>query len=291
MWDSLGEIAQSLLDIAFSLFGFNIDLGNMGLTAKEFCDWNTITASEFGTLAEILNSAFVSLGLNLLTVFMMIDLIKKAMEIDRISWERIIMSVARFLIFKMLITYSYEFLNMIMKIGNEFTNTVINTINFQTGTEFSIGEMIKELIDTAEGGITIPIINWSIMPFVLFVVFIIIYLPLIGTFVMCISQIVTRVIKIVLAFAFAPIPLAIGTWEDGSGTGKRFIMNAVALAFEGMIMILCVHIYALGIADLQNSTTTFGGGIGAMIGILLMNGILSTALTTSSQLAEKWSGA
>lgn len=56
-------------------------------------------------------------------------------------------------------------------------------------------------------------------------------------------------------------------------------------------MILCVHIYALGIADLQNSTTTFGGGIGAMIGILLMNGILSTALTTSSQLAEKWSGA
>ena len=34
-----------------------------------------------------------------------------------------------------------------------------------------------------------------------------------------------------------------------------------------------------------------GGGIGAMIGILLMNGILSTALTTSSQLAEKWSGA
>ena len=218
MWDSLGEIAQSLLDIAFSLFGFNIDLGNRGLTAKEFCDWNTITASEFGTLAEILNSAFVSLGLNLLTVFVMIDLIKKAMEIDRISWERIIMSVARFLIFKMLITYSYEFLNMIMKIGNEFTNTVINTINFQTGTEFSIGEMIKELIDTAEGGITIPIINWSIMPFVLFVVFIIIYLPLIGTFVMCISQIVTRVIKIVLAFAFAPIPLAIGTWEDGSGT-------------------------------------------------------------------------
>ena len=168
MWDSLGEIAQSLLDIAFSLFGFNIDLGNMGLTAKEFCDWNTITASEFGTLAEILNSAFVSLGLNLLTVFVMIDLIKKAMEIDRISWERIIMSVARFLIFKMLITYSYEFLNMIMKIGNEFTNTVINTINFQTGTEFSIGEMIKELIDTAEGGITIPInyylssFNWNI---------------------------------------------------------------------------------------------------------------------------------
>ena len=76
----------------------------------------------------------------------------------------------------------------------------------------------------------------------MFMVFIVIYLPLIGTFVMCIAQIFSRVVKIVLAFAFAPIPLAIGTWEDGSGTGKRFIMNAVALAFEGLVMILCVHI-------------------------------------------------
>lgn len=287
---SLGEIAQMLLDIQFSIFGFNIDLGNLGLTAEQLCDWSKITSGDFGALANTLNGAFVSLGLNLLTVFVMIDLIKKAMEIDRISWERIIMSVARFLIFKMLITYSYEFLNMIMKIGQQFTNVLINTIHYQTGNTYEIGEMIKELIDTAEGGLTIPIIDWSIMPLVLFIVFIIIYLPLIGTFVMCVAQIVTRVIKIVLAFAFAPIPLAIGTWEDGSGTGKRFIMNVVALAFEGLIVILCVHIYSLGIGDLQNNTTTFGGGIGAMIGILLMNGILSTALTTSSQLAEKWSG-
>lgn len=286
-----GEIAEALMDIAFSIFGFDIDIGNLGLTAKGLCDWTKISSSEFGTIAETLNGAFVSVGLQLLTVFVMIDLIKKAMEIDRISWERIVMSVARFLIFKMLITYSYEFLNMIMKIGQQFMNILLRTVNYQTSAGTSIGATIGDMINNAEG--LELIINFT--PAIMFMVFIVIYLPLIGTFVMCIAQIFSRVVKIVLAFAFAPIPIAIGTWEDGSGTGKRFIMNAVALAFEGLVMILCVHIYALGLSDMQSGLMVQGNNwgecLGCMIGILLMNGILTTALTTSSQLAEKWSGA
>ncbi len=31
-----GEIAEALMDIAFSIFGFDIDIGNLGLTAKDF---------------------------------------------------------------------------------------------------------------------------------------------------------------------------------------------------------------------------------------------------------------
>lgn len=34
-----GEIAEALMDIAFSIFGFDIDIGNLGLTAKGLCDW------------------------------------------------------------------------------------------------------------------------------------------------------------------------------------------------------------------------------------------------------------
>lgn len=292
---SFGSIAQALLDIAFTLFGFHVDLGNLGLTAKEMCDWETISNSTLGTIAENLNGAFISLGLNLLTIFVMIDLIKKAMEIDRVSWERIAMSMVRFLIFKMLITYSYEFLNMIMKVGQQFMNQLLLTLNYDSSSAYSIGEVIGEMIDQAEGGITIPIINWSIMPLILFVVFLLIYLPMIGTFVMVIAQIFSRVIKIVITFSFAPIPLAIGTWEDGTGAGKRFIMNSVALAFEGLIMILCVHIYSLGVQDLNMGTigpdASFGQGVGCMIGILLLNGVLATALNSSTQLTEKWVGA
>lgn len=292
---SLGNIAQALLDIAFSLFGFHIDLGNLGLTAKELCDWNQISGSVLGTLAKNLNGAFIALGLNLLTVFVMIDLIKKAMEIDRVSWERIVMSMVRFLIFKMLITYSYEFLNMIMKIGQQFMDQLLSTLHYRTDVEYSIGEIIGQMIDQAEGGFTIPFFDLSIMPLVLFFVFILIYLPMMGTFVMVVAQIFSRVIKIIISFAFAPVPLAVGTWEDGTGAGKRFIMNAVALAFEGLLMILCVYIYSLGIQDLNMGTigpgASFGQGVGCMIGILLLNGVLSTALQASSQLTEKWVGA
>ena len=47
-----GEIAEALMDIAFSIFGFDIDIGNLGLTAKGLCDWTKISSSEFGTIAE-----------------------------------------------------------------------------------------------------------------------------------------------------------------------------------------------------------------------------------------------
>lgn len=287
----LGDIVESLMNIEFTVLGFTVDLSNLGATAEQLCDWQVIQNSTLGDLLNVLNGGFVAVGLNLLTVFVMIDLIKKAMEIDRISWERIVMSVARFLIFKMLITYSYRFLNMIMEIGSDFIEILKDLISFNGDASYNIGQALGDLINNAEGGITIPIINWSIMPLVLFIVFIIIYLPMMGTFVQAASMIFVRVIKIIIAFAFAPIPLAIGTWEDGSATGKRFIMSVVALAFEGLLTILCVHIYSMGIRGLGSNTTTFGGGIGAMIGILLLNGILATVLQASQQLAEKWTGA
>ena len=144
---------------AMQMGGFDIDIGNLGLTAKGLCDWTKISSSEFGTIAETLNGAFVSVGLQLLTVFVMIDLIKKAMEIDRISWERIVMSVARFLIFKMLITYSYEFLNMIMKIGQQFMNILLRTVNYQTSAGTSIGATIGDMINNEIGRALYPCHN------------------------------------------------------------------------------------------------------------------------------------
>lgn len=293
---SFGSIAEALLDIAFTLFGFHIDIGNLGRTAKELCDWNIIKASELGTLARIVNQIVTPVGLSILTAFIMIDLIKKAMDIDRVSLEQVAMSCVRFLLFKMLIDYSYEFLSMIMEIGQDLFTRILDAIAFNEEISFSIGAMIGNLIDHAEGGVTIPIINWSIMPLVLFVVFLLIYLPLIGTFVMAIAQIFSRVIKIVVTFAFSPIPLGIAALDDGSGnTGKRLSMSMISTSLEGLIIILCTHIYSRGIAILMANTNgdsaTFGQGIGCMIGILMLNGILTTAISTLSQISERWLGA
>ena len=287
----LGDIAKQLLNIAFTILGFKIDISNMAETTRQLTDWSTISNSTLGTLASTLNDVFVPIGLNLLTIFIMIDFIKKAMDIDRISWERVMMTLVRFLFFKMLIQNSYALLNSIMWIANGFITTVMNTIGFYSNSAISIGSTIGDMINNATGMSVLFV--FEMMPLIMFILFIVIYLPMMGTFVMVIAQIVTRVIKIIVAFAFAPIPLGIGAWEDGSATGKKFVMNTIALAFEGMIIIICVHIYCIAMAGMATTGTSdsFGVGVGQMIGILMMNGILSTAITTSSQLAEKWVGA
>ena len=293
---SFGEIAETLLDIAFTLFGFHIDIGNLGKTAKELCDWNQINASSLGTLAETLNGIIIPFGLSILGVFVMIDLIKKALDIERTSFQQVAMTLVRFIIYKTMITYCYDFLKVIMKIGQDIFTSVIDAIAYSETTTISIGQTMGELIDNAEGGITIPIINWSIMPLILFIVFLIIYLPLIGTFVMAIAQIFSRVVKIVITFAFAPIPLAIAILEDGGGnTGKRLTMSTISTVLEGVIILVCTHIYSLGVTNLMEQTSgdaaTFGLGIGCMIGVLVLNGILTIAITAVAQISEKWLGA
>ena len=79
--------------------------------------------------------------------------------------------------------------------------------------------------------------------------------------------------------------------KDDLGVNGKYIIINKAVSYTHLI--LCVHIYALGLSDMQSGLMVQGNNwgecLGCMIGILLMNGILTTALTTSSQLAEKWS--
>lgn len=293
---SLGSIVQVLLDISFTIFGFHIDIGNLGKTAKELCDWSLIEESNLGSLAEVVNATVVPISLSILGAFFLIDLIKKTMEIDRLSIERVGMTLVRFLLCREFIVRSYDLLGLIMEVGEDICTAVLDAIAYSDTTTISIGTMLGNMVDNAEGGLTIPIINWSIMPLILFIVFLIIYLPLIGTFAMAIAQIFARVVKIVVTFAFAPIPFGIAVLDDGgSSTGKRVAMSMISTCVEGLITILCVHIYSQGIANLMTQTSgdnaNFGLGISCMIGILIMNSILIIAVTSISQVSERWLGA
>lgn len=66
---SLGSIVQVLLDISFTIFGFHIDIGNLGKTAKELCDWSLIEESNLGSLAEVVNATVVPISLSILGAF------------------------------------------------------------------------------------------------------------------------------------------------------------------------------------------------------------------------------
>ena len=270
----MGDLIANLFDISFKLFGMSFDLGNLAQTVINLCTWSKITSTSIWSMAQTLNSAIVPLGLSLLTLFAMIDLIKKTMEVDRVSWERVAMSLIRFLIFKMFITNSYAFLSSIMTIGSEWIGTVVSSLG-GAGSVISLADQIKELINQGN------IIDQLVMACAV----LLLYLPMMGTLVGVVVQILIRVGKIILHFAFAPVPLAIGTWEDGAGTGKKFIMSSVALALEGLLIVVCAYIYSKGLSSLADANA-----ISKMIAIMVMNGFFMAIVAMLSNLAEKWTG-
>lgn len=292
---SLGSIAETLLDIVFMIFGFTIDIGNLGLTAMQLTNWDMIKLSEFNTIGQAINRITVPIALSLLAIFTMVDLIQKAIHFDSLKIQTIAMAFVKFLICRTIILYSYEFFTWIMDIGQQFMSSVIDALAYNDGLQVSIGATIGNIIDNAKGGITIPIINWSIMPLILFIVFLIIYLPLIGTYVMVIAQIFGHVLKIVITYSFSPIPIALAMEGTGGNSGMRVTMSMISTALEGLIIIICTHIYSRGTISLMNLVSsdgaTFGQGVGCMLGILMLNGILITALSSLPQLVDRWIGA
>lgn len=77
----------------------------------------------------MVNDCIVPVALSLLILFFMINLIKKAMEVDRISWERLAMSFVAFLLLKYFIMNGYTFMSAIMNIVNDIFISVTNVLS------------------------------------------------------------------------------------------------------------------------------------------------------------------
>lgn len=271
----MGEFISKLFDISFKIFGIKFDIGNIAKTVTDLCNWNKITSTGIWSVAETLNSAMIPLGLSLLTIFFMIDLINKCMDVERFSWEKIAMSIVRMLIFKTLILHSYELLNSIMSVANDWLLITLDSLG-GSGAIPSLTKQITKLIDGMDGFIAQ----------ILMAVFVImLYLPMIGTLIGVIVQIIVRIAKIILSFAIAPIPLGIGYWEDGASVGKKFIMTVIAYGLEAILIVILVYIYGKGLSTLGKANA-----LSMMIAIMTLNGFLLAAIMMMNQLAEKWTG-
>ena len=94
-----------------------------------------------------------------------------------------------------------------------------------------------------------------------------------------------RIGKLILSFAFSPIPIAIGTWEDGQNVCKRFIMSTIALGIEASMIVVATAIYSLSLSTLSDASS-----ISSMIAIMFLNGFLMAMISMTSNMAEKWTG-
>ena len=118
------------------------------------------------------------------------------------------------------------------------------------------------------------------------IIILILYIPFMGTLIGVLVQVFLRIGKLILSFAFSPIPIAIGTWEDGQNVCKRFIMSIIALGFEASMIVVATAIYSLAL-----STLTDAGSISSMVAIMFLNGFLMAMISMTSTMAERWVGA
>lgn len=81
------------------------------------------------SIGKTVNDCIVPIALSLLILFFMINLIKKAMEVERISWERIVMSFVAFLLLKYFIMNGYTFMITIMNIVNDLFVSITNVLS------------------------------------------------------------------------------------------------------------------------------------------------------------------
>lgn len=122
-------IIRLLYSFKFNVFGIELDSGNLIGTVQKLTNFSNVQTINIWSIGKTVNDCIVPVALSLLILFFMINLIKKAMEVDRISWERVAMSFVGFLLLKYFIMNGYTFLSTIMNIVNDIFITVTNALS------------------------------------------------------------------------------------------------------------------------------------------------------------------
>ena len=125
----MDEIIRILYSFKFNVFGVELDSGNLIGSVQKLTNFSDVQNINIWSIGKTVNDCIVPIALSLLILFFMINLIKKSMEVDRISWERVAMYFVSFLLLKYFIINGYTFLSTIMNIVNDIFITVSNTLS------------------------------------------------------------------------------------------------------------------------------------------------------------------
>lgn len=109
------------------------------------------------------------------------------------------------------------------------------------------------------------------------------------TIVQILTQIFLRVVKLILCFAFAPIPIALSIDDDGRGKAIQYFLFSASVGIEAIIIYIATNIYAIGLAGLS-STLGSTNAISTIVAILFLNGMYLAVIQYASQFAERLTG-
>ena len=270
-------IIRILYSFKFTAFGVELDSGNLVNSIMSLTNFSNVQSMNIWSIGKTINDIIVPVALSLLILFFMINLIKKAMEVERISWERIAMSVVTFLLIKYFIQNGYDFLTAIMNI----TNNIFTNIASAIGNSTSSIDIAQILIDAVPSGFIDSIMTYGL--------YLILFIPFMTTIVQILTQVFLRIIKLILCFAFAPIPIALAVDDEGRGKAVQFFLFVASIGIEAIIIYIATNIYSIGLSGLS-ATIASTNAISTIVALLFMNGMYLAVIQYGSQFAEKLTG-
>lgn len=270
-------IIKLIYSFKFNVFGIEFNSGNLIDSVQKLTNFSNVQNINIWSIGKTVNDCIVPVALSLLILFFMINLIKKAMEVERISWERIVMAVVSFLLLKYFIQNCYDFLSSIMNIVNDIFVSITGVIT-NNNTDLNIAD---SLINSVPTGFVDKIMTYGL--------YLILFIPFMTTIVQIFTQIFLRVVKLILCFAFAPIPIALAADDDGRNKAIQYFLFTASVGLEAIIIYIATNIYAIGLSGLS-STSGSTNAISTIIAMLFLNGMYLAIIQYGSQFAEKLTG-
>ena len=152
-------IIRLLYSFKFNVFGIELDSGNLIGSVQSLTNFSNVQNINIWGIGKTVNDCIVPIALSLLILFFMISLIKKSMEVDRISWERIAMSFVGFFLLKYFIMNGYTFLTTIMNIVNDIFVSITHVLS-NNNSNINIAET---LINAVPEGFVDSIMTYRIV--------------------------------------------------------------------------------------------------------------------------------
>ena len=273
----MDDLIRILYNFKFTVFGVTLDSGNLVGSVQQLTNFSNVQNINIWSIGMTVNKVIIPIALSLLILFFMINLIKKSMEVERISWERVVMAFVSFLLLKYFIQNGYSFLSSIMNIVNDIFVSVTNVLS-NGNSNIDIAET---LIKAVPSGFVDKIMTYGL--------YLILFIPFMTTIVQILTQIFLRIVKLILCFAFAPIPIALAADDEGRGKAIQFFLFAASVGLEAVIIYIATNVYAIGLAGLS-STVSSTNAISTIVAMLFLNGMYLAVIQYGSQFAEKLTG-
>lgn len=116
--------------------------------------------------------------------------------------------------------------------------------------------------------------------------YLILFIPFMTTIVQILTQIFLRVVKLILCFAFAPIPIALAADDEGRSKALQYFLFAASVGIESVIIYLATNIYSLGLAGLSSMVGSTNA-ISTIVAMLFLNGMYLAVIQYRKSIRRK----